>query len=352
MNTSRYLAVALLAGTFWAQEALAGQTRLTLVKEVVDGDADVTEWTLTADGSGANDLSGPGYVSGYLVPGTFILGVSNGPDNYLAGAWQCAGGGTMVGRSLTLAEGENVTCTVASSMTSPVVVFDTAVAFPALPAGAGSETPMCIDDASGLLVRGCDGATGPAGPEGPEGPAGPAGAVGPEGPAGPTGAQGIPGPPGPTGPEGPQGPAGEIQPRSVDPTDFSFNYPFLSAQTGSFTVTTTETVLPYLFGETFTATEFGYYLICARSIWTYGSNIESGVDMRIRLVTSGGDTAIQERFARPVSFNSVTTLQSCGVARLLTGQSVAVVVRGFSNGGNLGGAVVSQVVVRANFLHP
>lgn len=50
----------------------------------------------------------------------------------------------------------------------PTVIFDTDFALPSIPIGDGLGTPVCIDDSSGLLVAGCDGAVGPEGPPGPD----------------------------------------------------------------------------------------------------------------------------------------------------------------------------------------
>lgn len=89
----------------------------------------------------------------------------------------------------------------------PIVIFDSEFALPAIPDGDGSGTPVCVDDPSGLLVAGCDGAVGPEGPAGPVGPQGPAGPQGLPGLQGPEGLEGPEGPQGLQGPEGPQGPA-------------------------------------------------------------------------------------------------------------------------------------------------
>ncbi|GAA5147974.1 hypothetical protein GCM10023340_21190 [Nocardioides marinquilinus] len=94
-----------------------GDTQLTLVKQVVNDDGGTavpTDWTLTADGAD-DDLSGPTgtpEVTGRLVAaGTYQLGESGGPDGYDAGEWTCDGG--VVGAaSVTLAEGDKVTCTI------------------------------------------------------------------------------------------------------------------------------------------------------------------------------------------------------------------------------------------------
>lgn len=69
----------------------------------------------------------------------------------------------------------------------PVVILDTDVALPAIPSSTAPGTPVCIDDASGLLVAGC------AGVEGPQGETGPIGPPGPQGDQGPPGEQGLPG---------------------------------------------------------------------------------------------------------------------------------------------------------------
>lgn len=136
--------------------AHAVSTQLTLVKEVIGGEATVTDWVLTADGTDANDLSGAGWVSGFVTPDTFNLSESAGPAGYTAGDWDCAGGGILDGQSLTLSAGDVVTCTIINTFVPAIVIFDTDFALPSMPVGDGTGTPVCIDDVSGLLVAGCD----------------------------------------------------------------------------------------------------------------------------------------------------------------------------------------------------
>ncbi len=167
--------------------AFAALPQLTLVKEVVGGEATATDWVLTADGTDANDLSGAGFISGFVNPDTFFLSESAGQPGYTAGDWDCTGGGILVDQSLTLSVDEVVTCTIINTFEPAVVVFDADFALPSLLIGDGSGTPVCVDDVSGLLVAGCDGAVGPTGPMGPTGPTGPQGPQGSTGETGPAG---------------------------------------------------------------------------------------------------------------------------------------------------------------------
>ncbi len=136
--------------------ALAAPPQLTLVKEVVGGEATVFDWDLTADGTRANDLSGAGFISGFVDPDTFLLSESAGQPGYTAGDWDCTGGGILDGQSLTLSVDEVVTCTIINTYVPPVVVFNTDFALPSLPIGDGTGTPVCVDEISGLVTAGCD----------------------------------------------------------------------------------------------------------------------------------------------------------------------------------------------------
>ena len=76
------------------------------------GTATVANFTLTADGTGANDLSGTSPVdSGAgLKADTFALSESS-VSGYSASAWVCVGG-SQSGSSITLALGQSATCTI------------------------------------------------------------------------------------------------------------------------------------------------------------------------------------------------------------------------------------------------
>ncbi len=76
------------------------------------GTATVANFTLTANGAGANDLSGTSPVdSGAgLKADTFALSETN-VSGYTASAWSCVGG-TQNGASITLGLGQEATCTI------------------------------------------------------------------------------------------------------------------------------------------------------------------------------------------------------------------------------------------------
>ena len=98
------------------------RVNLTLAKEVVNdngGTATAANWTLTADGSGTNDLSGQGpSVSAELEADTFTLSESGGLTGYTASSWSC-NGGTLSGDQLTLEAGDDVTCTIINDDDAP-----------------------------------------------------------------------------------------------------------------------------------------------------------------------------------------------------------------------------------------
>ena len=98
----------------------AQQAHLTLIKTVTNdngGTAVPTAWTLSAAGptTGITGATGASTVTDVAVaPGAYALAESNGPDGYAAGAWSCTDG-TLSGSTVTLALGQNATCTLANN---------------------------------------------------------------------------------------------------------------------------------------------------------------------------------------------------------------------------------------------
>ncbi len=85
---------------------------LKLVKTVVNdngGTASATDWTLSA--SGPTPISGAGGAESDVDAGKYDLSESGGPSGYTSGSWVCVGG-TQIGASVTLANGESATCTI------------------------------------------------------------------------------------------------------------------------------------------------------------------------------------------------------------------------------------------------
>jgi choice-of-anchor A domain-containing protein len=96
---------------------------LTLVKHVVNaggGTAAPGDWTLSADGptsfSGAGNSAA---VTGVVVgTGDYDLSESGGPVDYTAGSWSCTGG-SIAGSTVTVGNGENVTCDITNTYSPP-----------------------------------------------------------------------------------------------------------------------------------------------------------------------------------------------------------------------------------------
>lgn len=91
--------------------------KLTLKKVVENGTTGAMfgpeDWTLTA--AGATPISGVGNSSAVTKQnvdiGTYTLSESNGPEEYTAGNWRCTAG-RLSGDTLTLAHGDDATCTI------------------------------------------------------------------------------------------------------------------------------------------------------------------------------------------------------------------------------------------------
>ncbi|MBD7982622.1 VWA domain-containing protein, partial [Oerskovia merdavium] len=102
----------------------AQQPTLTLVKEVDNGTTGGTyepsDWTLTAAGptTGVSGASGSDAVTSVPVAiGDYELS-EEGPAGYTAGAWTCTGG-TFEGSTVSVALGDDVTCTILNTAQQP-----------------------------------------------------------------------------------------------------------------------------------------------------------------------------------------------------------------------------------------
>jgi uncharacterized repeat protein (TIGR01451 family) len=97
------------------------QPKLTLVKNVVNGSTGGTavpsNWTLSADGP--TDFSGAGNSAAVtnqsVQAGSYDLSESGGPGGYTASDWVCVGGNQVDGDTVSLANGDNVTCTITNT---------------------------------------------------------------------------------------------------------------------------------------------------------------------------------------------------------------------------------------------
>lgn len=86
---------------------------LTLVKTITGGSATVSNFTLSANGpSSISGISGTDAVTARRVAvGVYNLQESTSVTGYVPGTWTCTAG-TLVGSQLTLADGQNATCTI------------------------------------------------------------------------------------------------------------------------------------------------------------------------------------------------------------------------------------------------
>ncbi|MBE9548424.1 MAG: hypothetical protein IMF09_03380 [Proteobacteria bacterium] len=114
--------------------------KLTLNKIVVNGSnpggtAVESDWTLTATGTGSEVpliLSGPGasgdadVVSGASFDaGTYSLMESVGPDGYMASSWSCTSGQNAADAQVTVALGDDITCTITNTAKGMVDITKT-----------------------------------------------------------------------------------------------------------------------------------------------------------------------------------------------------------------------------------
>ena len=104
--------------------------KLTLAKTVVNdngGTAAASAWTLAATGSGGfSGTAGSVQVTNVNVaPGTqYTLSESGGPSGYATtGIWSCTGGTFVSPNKVTLASGNNVTCTIVNDDVAPTLTL-------------------------------------------------------------------------------------------------------------------------------------------------------------------------------------------------------------------------------------
>ncbi len=102
------------------------ETHLTLVKTITNdngGSALATAWTLSASGpTPISGATGDSSVTNALVSaGTYTLSESGGPSGYTAGDWSCVknNNAPVTGSSITLAPGDNATCTINNNDIQP-----------------------------------------------------------------------------------------------------------------------------------------------------------------------------------------------------------------------------------------
>jgi hypothetical protein len=131
---------------------------LTLVKVVDGGTAAPGSWTLSAVGSASQvaGASGTDPVTGAsVVPDSYRLAESAGPDGYRSQGWRCDGG-TLLGDFLVLPADADVTCTVTNAFTAIPVPPSPNPTPPPTPAPAPGQDPGDEVAAGGLATTGSD----------------------------------------------------------------------------------------------------------------------------------------------------------------------------------------------------
>ena len=101
---------------------VATLTLLKTVDNAFGGSAVDTDWTLEA--VGPESVSGaegdPDVTANTVLAGTYDLSESGGPLGYSASAWDCSGTGTQDDDdTITLADGEELTCTITNTEDDP-----------------------------------------------------------------------------------------------------------------------------------------------------------------------------------------------------------------------------------------
>jgi Prealbumin-like fold domain len=130
-------------------------THLKLEKKITNdngGTLAATDWTLSA--SGSTPISGAGGAESDVAVGVYTLS-ETGPGGYAASAWSCVGG-TLSGNQLTLALGDNATCTIMNDDIAPQLKVTKLL----LPASDAGRFNLTIDGTVRQASVGNNGTTG------------------------------------------------------------------------------------------------------------------------------------------------------------------------------------------------
>lgn len=131
--------------------------QLTLIKTVTGGDADASEWTLTA--TGPDTLSGTTGVTGTVAAGVYTLTEADGSPDYALTNLVCADAEQhavpVTAGAVTLAGGDAVTCTFTNTFSvPPLPATGSGSSTGGLPATGGNVEPWPLWVGGGLLLVG------------------------------------------------------------------------------------------------------------------------------------------------------------------------------------------------------
>lgn len=140
--------------------------KLHLRKVVVNnngGNALNTDWTLNANGTDDNDLSGttPVDSSGTLQADTFALSEIGGPTGYDASDWVCTGDGQLTDSNITLGLDEEATCTITNDDIPAHLIVIKHVINDDLGVASASDFTMNINDVTATGGNSFPGAESP-----------------------------------------------------------------------------------------------------------------------------------------------------------------------------------------------
>ena len=134
------------------------EASLTLVKKVVGGDAQASEWTLTATRNGTTALTGTsGVTKSTLNAGEYVLSEAGGPKGYVSDGWTCVSNDGAAAPEMVTADTvalpmrSSVTCTVTNVYTT-----GTFTVTKTLDLGAGVQAPVALTNPSATFPMSYD----------------------------------------------------------------------------------------------------------------------------------------------------------------------------------------------------